>query len=95
MKKNADELREQLEFMREKLATMRVELKDEPTVIEYDHGGGQSGTRKNPAFETYNALMRTYNSTITSLRELEGSDAQDLPQRGKLLKFEKKYGKTG
>ena len=42
MKKNADELREQLEFMREKLATMRVELKDEPTVIEYDHGGGQS-----------------------------------------------------
>ena len=94
-KQHTDEIREQLEFMRQRLEEARQALDGAPLAIAYNNGGGQKGVRKNPAFDAYNSLMKTYNATIASLRELEGSDAQDLPQRGKLLKFEKKYGKTG
>ena len=92
---HAQELAEQLDFMRERLEDTRKNLDGAPLVIAYNNGGGQKGVRKNPAFDAYNTLMKTYNATIASLRELVGGEGADIPQRGKLLKFEKKYGKTG
>ena len=94
-REHAEELSEQLDFIKAKLEKVRTEMADVPIVYTAKSTQGEIIPKRNPLFDEYNALMRTYNSTIASLRELMGSDSAELPQRGKLLKFEKKYGKTG
>lgn len=64
-------------FMRRKLAEARVALEGQDLVIEYDNGGGQRGTRRNPAFDAYNALLRSYNATVRSIRDILASSGAD------------------
>jgi len=47
-------------FLEDALWNARVDLVCAPLVVEYDNGGGQSGTRKNPAFDAYAKLYQQY-----------------------------------
>lgn len=60
-------LEEEICWMAERLREAREFIGDAPIIIEYDNGGGQKGTRKNPAYEAYEALMKTF---IRSTRQL-------------------------
>ena len=75
MKPHIEELAEQLAFQTMKLKECRAEMKDMPTIMAYDNGGGQKGIRKNPAFDAYNALMQNYRKTIQLLEEVGRDDA--------------------
>ncbi len=83
----AVELCENVLFMERKLAEARRNMENQQIVIAYDNGGGQRGIRKNPMFDSYNALMRTYNASLAQLVEILGATPSDLPARGKLIKF--------
>ncbi len=72
LKAEAQELTKQLFFMREKLEALRVELKDEPLITEYDNGGQQRGTHVNPAYKAHRELLITYTKTLKALEELIG-----------------------
>ena len=45
---------------RAKLDEAREQMKYESLVVEYDNGGGQTGTRENPFFKAYTNLWRAY-----------------------------------
>ena len=47
---NLSALESQAAFMRSALRKQKKALKDQPFVVEYDNGGGQTGTRENPIF---------------------------------------------
>ena len=85
--KDTAELEQQLEFMRVKLSETREALVHQPIVIAYDNGGGQTGIRKNPAYDGYTQLMRTYTQTLREYSELTKGDAKRQPQLVKFQKF--------
>lgn len=73
------ELAEDVLFMRRKLEDSRNGLKDQEIVIPYDNGGGQIGIRANPAFGEYQRLLKTYQSTFETLRDLLKSASTPTP----------------
>lgn len=79
------ELSENVVFMRRKLKESRLGLENQAIVIPYDNGGGQTGIRKNPAFDEYRDLLKAYQSAILCLRQLLGIDqpAQPVEQKPK------------
>lgn len=64
------ELAESVVFMAKKLKEARQILKNEPLVIEYDNGGGQSGIRENPNFTAYEHLLSAFNKSLRQLTEI-------------------------
>lgn len=68
------ELVNQLQFMATKLKETKKTIKDEPLVIDYDNGGGQSGIRENPHYVAYEKLMATFNKTLTTLIDIIGEE---------------------
>lgn len=46
--------------MKIKLASMRDSLLEQDPVIDYDNGGGQTGTKENPLFNAYESLWKSY-----------------------------------
>ena len=89
MRQTATQLTENILFMERKLAESRERMADMPIVVAYDNGGGQTGVRKNPMFDAYNSLMRTYNASLSQLISMVGEDVPEVPARGKLVKFDK------
>lgn len=71
------ELESQIKFLTEKLKEEREKLESESIVIPYDNGGGQSGTRKNPRYEAYSTLMKTYLQTLKYYAEQFADDGDD------------------
>lgn len=72
------------------IAVQRLKLNDavkeigkDGVVIEYDNGGGQKGTRENPAFKGYESLWKTYQSALTML--LNRIPAEQQPQAKKQM----------
>lgn len=47
-------------WMRIKLDEIREDIASEDIVVPYDNGGGQKGIRKNPFFDGYEALFKSY-----------------------------------
>ena len=92
---DARELSNNIIFMRRKLKEARLDLQDQGLTAEYDNGGGQTGIRKNPGFEAYNSLVKTYQSTVLCLRQLLGLDqpktSEEQPQ-SELAKMRSKFG---
>lgn len=88
--KHIEELEMQLDYMRGVLEAARLQAEHEDLVIEYDNGGGQTGIRKNPFFEAYSQMMKTYNSTLRAYKEVGGSEVKSKPS---LVKFES-FAKT-
>lgn len=64
------ELAENALFMRGKLEETRIGLSRQQVVIAYDNGGGQTGIRRNPAFDAYEALLKSYQLTLRELRDM-------------------------
>ena len=61
--------------MTQKLAEERKILESEELIEEYDNGGGQSGTHKNPRFDAYNNLMGTYIRALKQYAEMTGNNS--------------------
>ena len=64
------ELAKSVLFMEDKLEETRKLIKDEPLVIEYNNGGGQSGIRENPSFSSYEKLFATYSKGLDALMKI-------------------------
>ena len=64
------ELAEAVLFMADKLKEARATMKNEPLVIDYDNGGGQTGIRENPHYVAFEHLMATYTKSLKQLTEI-------------------------
>lgn len=73
----AADLAENVLWMAVKLEETRREIADDPVAIPYDNGGGQTGIRKNPAFDGYNALMSSYTKALKQLFDLLGVEPDE------------------
>lgn len=73
------ELAESVLFMAAKLEESRKAMQNEPLVVPYDNGGGQSGIRENPHFTAYEKLMATYSKSLRHLAEIveKGAPVRD------------------
>ena len=74
--KDIDVLKKQLRLIADRLIEEGNRILDEPLVIEYDNGGGQTGTRENPFYTAYEKLLATYCKSLKMAQELAG-DADD------------------
>ena len=92
--KNLAELEAQAEFQRKQLEAARKRLANEPLVIEYDNGGGQSGIRENPEWLAYEKLLKSYHATLRAITAQTGNKAPEK-QTGigsPLQNFRSQYG---
>ena len=80
MADRAARVAEEVLHMEAKLAETRREMGQTKLVIAYDNGGGQTGIRKNPVYEAYNALLRSYLSALDQLARMTNSAPQAAPQ---------------
>ena len=64
------ELAESVLFMAAKLEESRKAMKNEPLVVPYDNGGGQSGIRENPHYAAFEKLMNTYTRSLMQLKAI-------------------------
>ena len=70
MHDEALELAESVLFMAAKLEESRKIMANEPIVIPYDNGGGQSGIRENPHYTAFEHLVTAYNKSLRQLTEI-------------------------
>ncbi len=81
-KKDIDEMKKNITCMRKKLAEARNDLLNQPFVVEYDNGGGQSGVRENPFFPAYEKLLKSYQSLLKQIDECKDeSEEVDKPAK--------------
>ena len=80
MADRAARVAEEVLHMEAKLAETRREMGQTKLVIAYDNGGGQTGIRKNPVYEAYNALLRSYLSALDQLARMTNTAPQAAPQ---------------
>ncbi len=80
MADRAARLAEEVLHMEAKLEETRREMGQTKLVIAYDNGGGQTGIRKNPVYEAYNALLRSYLSALDQLARMTQTAPQAAPQ---------------
>lgn len=92
--KNLQELEAQADFQRRQLEEARIRLEDEPLVIAYDNGGGQSGIRENPEWIAYEKLTKSYHATLRAITaQTSGKRAEKQTGIGSPLKnFRNQYG---
>lgn len=64
------ELAESVVFMAAKLEESRKAMENEPLVVPYDNGGGQTGIRENPHYTAYEKLMNTYTRSLAQLTQI-------------------------
>lgn len=50
------------------------QLPDEELIVEYNNGGGQSGTRENPIYPAYEKLLASYIKALEALRTYLGEE---------------------
>ena len=62
-----------------KLKEAAEQLPGEDLVVEYDNGGGQSGTRENPFFAVYARLLSAYTKTLAALEGVGGGQTEASP----------------
>lgn len=70
MHDEALELAESVVFMASKLEEARKTMANEPLVVPYDNGGGQTGLRENPHFAAFEKLMNTYARSLNQLKAI-------------------------
>ena len=57
----------------QRLADARRLIGTSDSVVPYDNGGGQEGVRRNPAYDGYNALAKTYVAYLKQLETMTGA----------------------
>lgn len=60
-----------------KLEKARKQIGAQGVAIKYDNGGGQKGIRRNPAFDGYNSLFKSFTAGIARLEEMIGDQGGD------------------
>lgn len=69
-KKAVSELVANAAFMSVTLQDLQESINKEGTVVEYQNGENQWGTKKNPDVETYNTMIKNYTMIIKQLTDL-------------------------
>lgn len=70
---------EHVSWMYVKLCEAKDQMADEPIMVEYDNGGGQTGIRENPIFKAYESLWKSYLSGVKVITEtLPDTNPNDL-----------------
>lgn len=73
---------EHVSWMYVKLCEAKDQMADEPIMVEYDNGGGQTGVRENPIFKAYESLWKSYLSGVKVMTEaLPGVDSSELAEK--------------
>lgn len=90
MRDRAETLASEVLFMEEKLAETRAKMGGTDLVVAYDNGGGQTGIRKNPVYDAYNALLKSYIAAIDALGRIVGvavepAQAEPEPAEDKII----------
>lgn len=71
-------LKEQLQHLADRILIEGRHMDDEPLIIDYDNGGGQSGVRENPYYPAYEKLLASYVKTLAAAKDLCGSDDEEV-----------------
>lgn len=80
-----DPLVNDLVWQEQRLEDTRRLIRATPVVLTYDNGGGQRGVRRNPAYDGYHALFKSYTLGLRTLREMTGVKVRpDAEKPGKL-----------
>lgn len=58
---------ENVAWMKAKLDDTREQIRNTSVAIPYDNGGGQTGIRKNPLFEGYSSLWKSYMAGMNAI----------------------------
>ena len=66
----AEQLAEEVLWMADRLTANRAAIGNAPIVIPYDNGGGQTGVRRNPAFDAYESLVNSFVRALTALDDI-------------------------
>ena len=56
-----------LAFMRIQLEDLQDEITNKGVIEKYDNGGGQKGLKQSTALQSYNNLIKSYNTTLKLL----------------------------
>ena len=56
-----------LAFMRIQLEDLQEEITSKGAIEKYDNGGGQKGYKQSTALQSYNNLIKSYNTTLKLL----------------------------
>lgn len=56
-----------LAFMRIQLEDLQEEITNKGAIEKYDNGGGQKGYKQSTALQSYNNLIKSYNTTLKLL----------------------------
>lgn len=59
-----------LVWLEEKIEQGRQLISSSAIVMPYDNGGGQTGIRKNPAFEAIHRMTASYNATLKCIEDV-------------------------
>lgn len=81
--------------MREALNKQKTALGDQPFVVEYDNGGGQTGTKENPEWTAYEKLLKSYHATLRAIAAQQGGGKAKEKTTGigsPLTNYRNKYG---
>lgn len=91
---NLSALEAQAAFMRTALRKQKKALKDQPFVVEYDNGGGQTGTKENPEWTAYEKLLKSYQATLRAIAAQKGGKAAEKTTGigSPLTNYRNKYG---
>jgi hypothetical protein len=57
----------------QRLADARRLIGTSDIVVPYDNGGGQEGVRRNPAYDGYSALAKTYVAYLKQIETMTGA----------------------
>ena len=74
---NLKELESQAAFLCEVLEEQRKMLIDEPLVVPYDNGGGQSGIRENPKWLAYEKILKSYHANLRAIAVMKDGKGRE------------------
>lgn len=74
---DAKRIVEDLIYIEDKLEEARLMYAQELLVEEYDNGGGQTGTRVNPAIKAYQDLLRSYLNALDKLDAMKQTEERN------------------
>lgn len=76
----------QLEHMAQRLLTEGEKIPTESLVVEYDNGGGQTGTRENPFYPAYEKLLASFVKTLAAVQASGEANPKEVSNLDELRK---------
>lgn len=79
-----------LAFMVIQLQDLQEEITNKGAIEKYDNGGGQKGYKQSTALQSYNNLIKSYNTTLKLLAK-DIFSRIEVEEEDELQKFMKKF----